>query len=100
MRMRLTQFLLLPIATLFCMIAYSSTLPDADQSGVVGGRELVTQEPLLLLAAVEKFPVCVILPNGKYMTKYLTRDQIDKLEGAHPQDVAGRGECENVKSPS
>ena len=68
MHIRLTQFLLVPVTTLFCMFAYSSTLQDArqdpsfrtpvesgvfldasdqagnpGQSGVVTGSESVTQ---------------------------------------------------------
>ena len=73
MRIRLSQFLLVPVTSLFCMLAFSSTLPNAGQNlsygssgesgvffpstvqtgnpgafDVVAGRESVTQKPLLL----------------------------------------------------
>ena len=77
MRIRLSQFLLVPVTSLFCMLAFSSTLPNAGENhsygsagesgvlfsstvqtgnpsgfDVVTGNESVTQKPLLLAGDV------------------------------------------------
>jgi hypothetical protein len=91
MRIRLAQFLLAPVTSLFCMLAFSSTLPNAGQdlsygssgqSGVffpstvqtgnpgafdvVAGRESATQKPLLLADTTDTTVQCD--PNSKSNT--------------------------------
>jgi hypothetical protein len=123
MRIRLTQVILTPVITLFCMLAFSSTLPGAGQdpslrspgeSGVfftatdragnphrldvVGDRESVMQEPLLLAAVTTVF-VCHFLPNSKSITQELPLATAQKLIAEHPQEWV-MGTCEDVISPS
>ena len=123
MRIRLTQVILTPVITLFCMIAFSSTLPDAGQdpslrslgeSGVlftatdragnqhrldvVGDRESVMQEPVLL-AAVTRVFVCHFLPNSRFITQELPKATAQKLIATHPHEWV-MGTCDEVISPS
>ena len=100
MRIRQTRVLLALVTTVFCTMAFSSV--GTDQRGVpawvdlASGGEPVMQQPLLL-AKVDKIPVCILLPNGKFVTKELTQDQIDKIEVEHPQDIED-GACEDNES--
>lgn len=123
MRIRLIQVILTPVITLFCMITFSSTLPGAGQDpslrspgetgvfftvtnragnprrlDVVGDRESVMQEPVLL-AKVEKVFVCHFLPNSKFITQELPLATAQKLIAEHPHEWV-MGTCEEVISPS
>ena len=124
MRIRLTQFLIVPVTALFCMIAYSSTLPDAGQDhpfrttdvtgnffaatdqagdpawvGVAGGSEPVTQEPLLL-AGNEKVYVCKTnKQNGHMETLYIPLDTDKKQVADNPNEYV-LGKCEEKMSDS
>jgi len=123
MRIRLTQVILTPVITLFCMIAFSSTLPDArqypslrspgesgifftatDRAGnphrldVVGDRESVMQEPVLLAAVTLVF-VCHFLPNSSFITQELPIATAQRLIAQFPQEWV-MGTCEDVISPS
>jgi hypothetical protein len=89
MRIRLTQLFLTPVITLFCMIAFSSTLPDAKTVG---------QEPVLI-AKVTKVFVCHFLPNDKFITQEIPLATAQKLIADHPQEWV-MGTCEDVISPS
>ena len=126
MRIRLMQVLLVPVTALFCMVAFSSTLPDAtqdqsfrttgvtgnffattDQSGdpawvdVAGDGEPVTQEPLLL-AGKEKVYVCKTnKQNGHMETLYIPLDTYKKQAADNPNDYSLLlGKCEKKKSHS
>ncbi|MGB7933358.1 MAG: hypothetical protein WCH04_14220, partial [Gammaproteobacteria bacterium] len=95
MQIRLTQFLLVPVTTLFCMVAFSWSVPSAsqelsfgrpgetgalfistDQAGnpnpfdVVGGSESLMQQPLLLANWYCRncVPVCHIDRRGHFLT--------------------------------
>jgi len=102
MRIRQTQVLLALVTTVFCTMAFSSTA--TDQAGdparfnIMGGSESVVQQPLLL-AAAEKFTVCVLLPSGVWATKELTEEQIDKRNEEQPKSVTD-GACETSPSIS
>ena len=124
MRIRLTQFLIVPVTALFCMIAYSSTLPDAgqdhpfrttdvtgnflaatDQAGdpawvyVAGDSEPATQEPLLL-AGNEKVYVCKTnKQNGHMETLYIPLDTAKKQVADNPNEYV-LGKCEEKMSDS
>ena len=129
MRIRLTQFLIVPVTALFCMIAYSSTLPDAgqdhpfrttdvtgnffaatDQAGdpawvdVAGGSEPVTQEPLLLAGNEnnEKVYVCKTnKENGHMETLYIPLHTYEKQHADNPNDYSlSLGKCEKKMSDS
>ena len=96
------RFLFVPLAACFCTVAFSS--PWTDQTGdpawfdVVGGRESLIQQPLLL-AKVEKVDICHFLSNGKFITQNLPVDTARKLIDEDP-DMWVLGKCDDVISPS
>jgi hypothetical protein len=131
MRIRLSQFLLVPVTSLFCVLAFAATLPSAGQdlsllnpieSGVfftathkpgnrdlfdvAAGKRSMTQEALLLADdqtddQTQKYYVCHVLVNGKWVTQEVDKAAYDKLIN----DFSGQGDwlpgkCEEVMSPS
>jgi hypothetical protein len=74
MRIRLTQLSLALVTTLFCTVSFSATPMDTGSA---------TQGPLLL-AEVEKKPVCHLLPQGKFQDQELPADTADKLTEEKP----------------
>jgi hypothetical protein len=107
MRIQLTRLFLVPVTTLFCTMAFATTLPDTGQaltsdnpggtSVFSTGSEPVMQAPLLL-AKKEKVDVCHFLPNGKYITQNIPLDTYEKLHAEHPHEWL-LGTCEEVISP-
>jgi hypothetical protein len=87
MRIRFTQVLLALATTLFCTVSFSASPTDAGS---------VAQGPLLL-AKVDKVPVCHLLPHGKLQDKELPADTANKLTSEKP-DKWFYGTCEEYVS--
>jgi len=105
MRIRLTQFLIVPVTTMFCMLAFSSTLPGAgkDQpfSSTGGtGMLLAATDQAGDPATDEKVHVCkTIDANGKMVDLYIPYDTYLKQHEENPNQYELRS-CEEVMSRS
>jgi hypothetical protein len=123
MGIRLTQVFIASLVSVFCMVAFATGLPDAQQAlamrsasdsaatlttaepfnapnmpNVVGNNNPVGQVPVLLAKATKVF-VCHFLPNGKFITQEIPQATADKLIADHPHEWV-LGKCEDVISPS